>query len=95
MSDLINTGNAQVDAVANAAIPAALAIASATSPQAAAAVAAINAILPVMQAALKANSSGQVSDQAIVDMWNATTTTIMTTHQAWASMNEADAAKAA
>lgn len=93
MSDLINTGNAQVDTVANAAIPAALAIASATSPQAAAAVAAINAILPVMQAALKANSSGQVSDQAIVDMWSATTTTITTTHNAWSAMNASDAEK--
>jgi hypothetical protein len=93
MSDLINTGNPQADAIANAAIPAALAIASATSPKAAAAVAAINAIMPVMQAALKANAAGQVSDQAVMDMWAATTQTIMTTHNAWAAMNAADAAK--
>jgi hypothetical protein len=93
MSDLINTGNPQADAIANAAIPAALAIASATSPQAAAAVAAINAIMPVMQAALKANSAGQVSDQAVMDMWSATTQTIMTTHNAWEKMNMDDLKK--
>jgi hypothetical protein len=93
MRDLINTGNPQADAIANAAIPAALAIASATSPQAAAAVAAINAIMPVMQAALKANTEGHVSDQAIMDMWAATTQTITTTHNAWAAMNAADVAK--
>ena len=89
MSDLIHTGNQQADAIANAAIPVALAIASATSPQ----VAAINAIMPVMQAALKANTAGQVSDQAVMDMWAATTQIIMTTHNAWAEMNAADAAK--
>jgi hypothetical protein len=90
MSDLINTGNPQADAIANAAIPVALAVASATSPQAAAAVAAINAIMPIMQAALKANTAGQVSNQAVMDMWAATTQTIMTTHSAWAAMNAAD-----
>lgn len=94
MDNLINTGNAQADAIGNAAIPVALAIAAASSPQAAAAVAAINAILPVMQAALKANGAGQVSDQAIIDMWNATTSVIVTTHQAWIAMDAADAAKA-
>lgn len=91
MNDLVNTGNAQVDTVANAAIPVALAIAAASSPQAAAAVAAIQAILPIMQAALKAHSAGQVSDEAIVSMWEATTTTIATTHSAWQAMNAAEA----
>jgi hypothetical protein len=52
MSDLISTGNPQADAIANIAIPVALAVATTTSPQAAAAVAAINAFMPVMQAAL-------------------------------------------
>jgi hypothetical protein len=99
MSDLISTGNPQADAIANIAIPVALAVATTTSPQAAAAVAAINAIMPVMQAALKANTAGQISDQAVMDMWAATTQTITTTHNAWAAMNAAmnaaDAADAA
>lgn len=88
--------NTTVQTVAQTALQTAAALApslSAADPKIAAVVVLAPLALRLLQTATEAQQAGLMSSQQLADLWASTNHGIQSTHDQWAAMNAADAAK--